>query len=295
MRFMRQPGTAFHKEMIIKKAYELGYDDVIPVQTADHRAVLLLISAYGLPEGAPEAGTIRLSNYYIASQQGYLAMRQLLGYCAEIGVKTQEYREHGIKGLAAAAGGSIGKNTLYYHPEFGSYVCIHAIEVPGAMAPEKSALPARIARECASCRRCETACPSGAIGNGGFAVHQCIRAFMMQKEIPVEYGRQIDQLMGCERCQAVCPRNPKRVMPPVVFPLKELLRGEHTGEIRKLIGVNYGRRRMIFNQAVFYAANAGYADAIPEIAALLEEEQCKAAAVYALEKLGGIDGTEKKR
>jgi epoxyqueuosine reductase len=113
--------------------------------------------------------------------------------------------------LAARTGlGTYGKNTIIYVEGMGSFHQIFAyysdMPVEKDDWQEKEAMPA-----CASCGRCVRACPAGCIDPDRFFVHveRCITHF---NETDGEFpgwlnGEWHNALVGCMRCQIVCPQN----------------------------------------------------------------------------------------
>ena len=264
-----------------EKALALGFDDSRLAALPDGSAVLLLFCAYGLEQGKTEHGRIPLSNYYPAAQKGYLLAKKMEKAAQEHGFSARTYKKHGLKQIALSAGGQVGKNTLYRHPRLGTYVSIQALPLPIELS---AAAPAE-ENSCKDCTACADACPTGAIGKSGFHKEKCLRFHTNKAEIPEEYGSLIYQLMGCERCQSACPKNPQRYEEAHSYDIIEVLKGLHTPSLKKLIGTNYGTRTRIFNQTLFYAANTGYRAALPQITSLIDDELCGAAARYAYKKL----------
>lgn len=254
------------KEVIVRLAHEEGFADVcaIPHQSG---TLFLLFCSYK-PSLPAKYGEINISNYYVTSQQGYLSMQNILLKLKKMGFGAEEYKEHGIKDLAVRTGGFQGKNSLYYHEQYGSFVSIHAIQTD--FACEIGALKEK--KECPQCGNCFSACPTNAIAADGFCREQCIRHYMGEKVIPYEYGQFIYQLFGCERCQLACPYNNTELGEAYSYDLIEVIEGKHTKEIRSLVGANYGRRRIIVGQAILYAANVCYLPALEAIENLMEDE-----------------------
>jgi epoxyqueuosine reductase len=118
-----------------------------------------------------------------------------------------------LKSLAAAVGlVSYGRNNLAYVPPYGSYVQLVAylLDIPaGGPLPELHF--ERLLDRCATCRACLKACPTGAIGENRFLLH-ADRCYTLASESlqPIPAGLRPpspDCLIGCLKCQEVCPAN----------------------------------------------------------------------------------------
>jgi epoxyqueuosine reductase len=129
-----------------------------------------------------------------------------------------------LKSLAAAAGLiSYGRNNLGYVPGLGSFVQLIGIVTGFGLEPDGELLRIedRSLGACESCRACAKACLTGAIDRRRFLVRaeRCFTLFSESKDpFPETLSPSSgDCLIGCLRCQEVCPAN------------KGLLRREHTG------------------------------------------------------------------
>ncbi len=136
-----------------------------------------------------------------------------------------------LKSLAARAGLiQYGRNNITYSSEFGSYQQLAAFVTDAPLEPERShsnheadshgfseptwSLTIHepvLMEDCKDCDRCLRACPTGAIGSDRFLLHsgKCLTAL---NEFPGEWPEWVDPkshnaLVGCIKCQAVCPRN----------------------------------------------------------------------------------------
>ncbi len=268
---------------ILQNARGAGFDDARFTKTADGVTALALFRAYAFPSAPPEEGNVRLCNYYIASHKSYLAAQQLEEQLQAEDLGAHSFTEFGLKQIAVRACGHIGKNTLFYHPEYGSRVAVKVILLDGLDIDIPVNQPEDF---CGDCTLCEKACPSGAIGAQGFTKEKCMRYYTGKSPIPPAYGSLIYQLIGCDLCQTCCPKNESLPAGDACdFDLISVLKGKHTREIRDMVGPNYGKRTVVLNQALFYAANAGYTPALPAVSTLLDDEFCGEAARWAYEKL----------
>lgn len=266
-------------ESIKELAREAGFPDVRAC--ADGSGSLFFLFQPYRPARQAEAGKINLSNYYIASQKGYLGMKRLLAALEKKGIRAREFKGNGVKQLALRTGGFIGKNSLYYHEWYGSFTSIHVVQTD-VFCTEA---PAQGETVCAACGSCAGACPSRAILPEGLDVSRCVRAHSNERNIPEEYREFIYQLLGCERCQLACPQNRAEQGEAYSFDIIGLLSGKYIREIRALVGPNYGRRRIILGQAAIYAANVGFVPALPAVQALFGDEFVGDAARWAAEVL----------
>jgi len=115
------------------------------------------------------------------------------------------------KALAVLSGlAKYGKNNLCYVEEFGSYIWLGAYlsDCPA----EKYIQPKEfIMKECESCNLCEKNCPSGAISSQRFPIHhnKCITYFNESENLLPNWINPLwhNALIGCMRCQIVCPKN----------------------------------------------------------------------------------------
>lgn len=142
--------------------------------------------------------------------------------------------------FAARAGlGWIGRNGLLVRRRGGSFCFLSSIlttlELP-ADAP--------MAPRCGSCRRCEEACPTGALRGGSCDARRCLSYWTIEAkaEPPPEIRRaQGERMYGCDVCQEVCPWNRLaaglRVDPHLLMPAR--LAGAAPGELAGLEGEDF--------------------------------------------------------
>jgi epoxyqueuosine reductase len=157
------------------------------------------------------------------------------------------------KTLAVCSGlAKFGRNNIAYVPGWGSFVKLFVFwtDIParGSLVSKPALLD-----QCRTCRACIKACPSGAIGSARFLIHagKCIT---WHNERPPEtpFPRWIKPgwhncIVGCLRCQAVCPAN-KGVLKNIVdrgrFTEKDtayLLKGSFTGNKAKAMDARLKR------------------------------------------------------
>lgn len=111
--------------------------------------------------------------------------------------------------FAEAAGlGWRGRNSLLNRLRGGSFCFLASIlttlELP-ADTPMRN--------YCGSCRRCEEACPTGALHNGECDARRCLSYWTIEAKEPMPpdiAAAQGERLYGCDACQEVCPWNRAR-------------------------------------------------------------------------------------
>jgi len=110
------------------------------------------------------------------------------------------------RAIAVRAGlGFIGKNHMLIHPGLGCRIFLGEIvtdlKLPATGGP--------INADCAGCRKCLDACPTGALRpDGQFDAARCINYLTIEYKgqiPPGPAGKIGDRLFGCEDCIDVCP------------------------------------------------------------------------------------------
>jgi epoxyqueuosine reductase len=130
----------------------------------------------------------------------------------QMGAKTKVYVDTGPvmeKVLAVQAGlGFMGKNTLFVHPVFGSFVFLGVIITDAIVEP---ATLQPLVSKCGGCALCMEACPTSALFEPFVLDPQrCIAHLTVsaKKPVPPELGKKLKgNLFGCDICQDVCPFN----------------------------------------------------------------------------------------
>lgn len=125
-----------------------------------------------------------------------------------------------LKTLAVLTGlGEYGRNNVVYVPGLGSYVQLVGLvtDMPLSAGFPKAAPEAlnRLMSRCADCKACRAACPTGAIGDDRILL-RAERCYTLASELPGELPQDRlppspDCLIGCLKCQAVCPANRGRL------------------------------------------------------------------------------------
>ena len=103
--------------------------------------------------------------------------------------------------------GFFGLNTMLINEEIGSYFFI----VYAVLNEDLKKIAAPPLKMCIKSKKCENACPGGAIKNGKIDESRCISAITQKKgELSVEEENLIKKgkyIFGCDICQDVCPYN----------------------------------------------------------------------------------------
>ncbi len=179
---------------------------------AGARSVVCIGVAYARPTPAAAPGTGRVSNY-AWSHDYHRRLRQLLESLAatidtlagepatRIACDTSPLAE---RAFAERAGlGWQGKHTNLIAPGLGSFLFLGEIVTTVAIEPDR---PLR--KTCGACRRCVTACPTGALrGDYTIDARRCISDLTQRTDaVPREMRALIgDWVWGCDLCQDVCP------------------------------------------------------------------------------------------
>jgi len=209
------------------------------------------------------------------------------------------------KAIAHRAGvGYFGKNGVIHINGYGSWITLHCILTNAPLPPDESM--DRLS-DCGSCVACVRACPTGAIQEGGMVLpDRCIRNYMLSSDfIPVDIRDKIGtRLLGCDSCQAVCPKNGEALknanLPPEnemeVFDITKILcewrlgLSERMKQMGELIGNNYARAQKVLSMAVIIAGNTKDPFYIPMLAETLKHPHppIRGHSAWALGKIGGI-------
>lgn len=250
------------KKTIIDTALSFGADDIAFVKdetNPDFCIIVLFFRYYAALYAQP--GKIALSPYYMASNRGYHTAKKLTAFIKEQGLFAEHDIEINAKTQALKSGGFIAQNGFYYHPDFGSLICIQTIRTD-AVAPDESKEPQE---GCLNCGACKAVCPSSGVGN----LENCLRKHS-SSFIPKQLRSGLYQLIGCELCQTVCPLNSKEQRQTPQYSITELLKGKHIKEIQELAGKNMARKQRILSHAAIHAANTGQKEALEQLKHLSE-------------------------
>jgi epoxyqueuosine reductase len=140
-----------------------------------------------------------------------------------------------LKSLAVHSGlGRYGKNNICYVPGMGSFSRL-TLFYTDCEFPENDWHSLQLMQRCTNCQICLRSCPTGAIGGDRFLAHaeRCITFHNEQPhtEFPAWMKKSWhNSIIGCMRCQKVCPEN-ARFMHQIVD--AELFSEEETMQILK--------------------------------------------------------------
>lgn len=118
---------------------------------------------------------------------------------------------------AKTARGFVGKNTLYIHPDYGSFLLLGEILTTQSFTPDSPA-PISLDRKtrqggCGPCNLCQTACPTGALDRAySLDAARCLSYWTIEQRgtIPEEFWPWLGTYyFGCDLCQLACPYNLK--------------------------------------------------------------------------------------
>jgi len=261
------------KEKLIRKAKELGFADVkivsaeptavigYPHETdpaallPGARRVVVLFWAYGKPRRPSRRENIVLSPYYLESNRSYHKARELTAWMQEQGMRALHTDRISARLMALRSGSFTGRNALYVHPALGTFCILHTVICAEELAIDPPQPPIR--RLCDSCGRCERACPVGAIAKGELNKN-CLRRRMGRNPVDEEVRLKVFQLLGCERCQEVCPYN--RDVPVAdtpEYPVADILNRRAMKDLQRVAGRNMARTNIVLAQTLAYAASRG--------------------------------------
>ncbi|MCH1430588.1 MAG: tRNA epoxyqueuosine(34) reductase QueG [Chlamydiales bacterium] len=127
------------------------------------------------------------------------------------------------RALAVKSGlGWLGKNNMLIHPKLGTYTLISGLllntEINNTIPTKRKDWGIHFPR-CGSCRRCQDACPVGALDTPySLDAKKCLSFHLIEskKSIPENIQKQNPgYVFGCDLCQESCPHNIKK---PDSFP-----------------------------------------------------------------------------
>lgn len=259
------------------------------------RSLVILLWTYA-PYASPVPGEVTLHAYYTACQAAYFASERAAGLLRDAGYEAISDATVPVKPALLRTGEALyGRNGVTAIRGLGSRYRAQVILTDAPFPAVNETPESEIDPRCGSCGACIRTCPVSALkGTSRVDVNRCLRAISYAEEMPVEAREKIGAcLLGCDFCQAVCPRNAGIAPVPMPSELREvlslprLLTGD-TKELGKWIGANYARPMRIAGRAAILAANLGRTDCAPYLRKLLDCEfaYVREHARWALERLG---------
>ncbi len=248
-------------------------------------AVLICVYPY-----TPYDDESLVASYYPASNRAYHAMKRLLALLKAQGIRAERadtpYREQ----LASYGIGSRMDNQLLYLEPYGTYCNLQGamLALPQPVAYEPRREPKE---DCDHCGLCRAVCFGAIEGDYAFDWTRCVHTYMEGDPMPETAMKQLPSLLGCMRCQSVCPKNPKETVPVpeeirrVLDPVA-VLRGNRK-EAGELIGKNLAAPKRLLRRAIVLAANRNLTGARPGLLKLRETDgdRFKAELDYAISLL----------
>lgn len=125
-----------------------------------------------------------------------------------------------LKALAVRSGlGRYGRNNICYVPGMGSYLRLEAF-FTNAPLIEDGWGAKDLMEACQNCSACEVACPTASIAPDRFII-RAERCLTFLNELEGEFPDWVqphwhNALIGCMRCQHVCPQNAQLIANPVI-------------------------------------------------------------------------------
>ncbi|GHU72366.1 hypothetical protein AGMMS49992_08180 [Clostridia bacterium] len=227
-----------------------------------------------------------IAAWYFASNEIHARAGEWVERAREAGLQAEPMVTRTKTAALYAGLGVYRMNTLLYTPKHGSHHGLQVLAVdeayePDAPTPCGNPEKADVDAYCLDCRRCVQACPTGALdGKGWFDINKCLRFHMNGRVVPVEYRRLMGRrLVGCEVCQAVCPKQPE-VIPTrkredwpwlKVSALLEASR-ETLDALGAAIGANYARQNLVQSMAALMAGNVCLPGFKPALEKLIDSE-----------------------
>lgn len=233
-------------------------------------AILICVMPY-----TPYDDETLVASYYPASNRAYHAMKRLLAMLKEQGIRAERaetpYREQ----LAAYGVGSRMDNQLLFLEPYGTYFNLQGamLSLPEPVSYTQQCEPVEV---CDHCGLCKTVCFGAIKGDYAFEWKRCVHTYLEGDPMPYDAMKWLPSLLGCMRCQAVCPKNPQKTVPipdEIIHTLDPvaILRGNRKAA-GELIGKNLAGPNRLLRQAIVLAANRNRVDALPYLLKLKETE-----------------------
>ncbi|MFI3228815.1 MAG: 4Fe-4S double cluster binding domain-containing protein [Bacillota bacterium] len=234
-----------------------GVVEYFLVRVAPKEYKLLLFLPYSPFTKNPE-GYTNLDAYYVASNTLYHTQKAIIAKLASFGAQS-DYND--IKSEFERLGCGVRLHTtLIAIPPYGTKVALAIVSLKGEFLEHKVAFSAT----CDNCGRCVAACPSGGISATNFTRALCLRDAMDNyQHTKLNLAPLSGSILGCDRCQSVCPQNsaiastetPAKLLEMLSF--KWLSHAFKSGKkglmpLAEFMGANYIRP----NRIAFFAINS---------------------------------------
>lgn len=183
---------------------------------AQFRTVIVIVADYWIGDDYGEHG-LKVADYCRACWPTMGPKTEIvLDFLRKRGLKAESLDLPARASACLAGLGFIGKNTMFYADNIGSYVGIITIGVDIELKEGGNGTERVCHSGCAKCSRCVKACPARAIDENGYGINplRCISMLNRHPDEPAgelpSSGKVLDRwLLGCEKCQEVCPLNRK--------------------------------------------------------------------------------------
>lgn len=233
-------------------------------------ALLICLYAY-----TPYDDETLVASYYPASNRAYHAMKRVIAALNERGIRSEHaetpYREQ----LKSYGVGARMDNQLLFIEPYGTYFNLQgamlALPEPVNYTPRGEA-----AEVCDHCGLCKSVCFGAIEGNFAFDWTRCVHTYLEGEPIPKDAMAWMFELLGCMRCQIVCPKNPPATVPlpdevkETLDPVRVLAGNRKAAS--ELIGKNLSGPNRLLRQAIVLAANRSRTDALPYLLRLRETD-----------------------
>lgn len=256
--------------------------------------LLILLKGYQ-PYPALSTSNGLIHPYYFAAQQAYFDAKKLETHLEFLGLHAIQAPEIRLKPILSRLSPFCqGKNTLHYHPTWGSRFHIQTLMIKEKLEGTIALSSNQLKSPCGSCNRCQQACPTHGITDNGFLRENCLRNWMLSgKPTPDNMREHMgNMLIGCDLCQQVCPLNDKTNVgcrPPEGVPLEMLLppTKAFARELGDHIGYNLAIPNRLCAQACILAGNSQDIALMPSLQKLTQHPSSLVAdhARWAIERL----------
>ncbi len=171
------------------------------VNTTSDECKILLFLPYS-PYLTNPAGHTNLDAYYVASNELYHVQKKIVAKLADYNARVCS---DDIKSQFISAGCGIRLHTsLIAIPPYGTKVALGIVKLDGNFVEYK----VDFEQCCDNCGRCIAACPSGGLTANGFVRENCLRDAMDNYQTTaVDIAPLCGSILGCSRCQSICPHN----------------------------------------------------------------------------------------